>query len=257
MDTKTIEEAAKLTGCLRYWCLDELKTILTIADRPFPEKSAPVSDRHAALSKAYWRLVRWESPGFLEKFFAKRNLDVPETREEIVAKVRADGFDGVWSILDPSFCGQEAIPTTFPDYSQILLELGPTAVGLAIRAFKVGSFETQDAFHLIGITLLRRAKLLTPLIVSFIEDDEISGERIALVSVGHHRTLHPTVRALLKAVAGLSGYEVVTEAGLAKLDEYPEEKSDLGDLRFLPHEYPGDVVCKEYDVPGGLEEDDW
>jgi len=255
MNMETTKEAAEVTGCLRYWSLDDTETIVDVASSPFPEERSGEPDKYAALSKAYWRHVRGEQSGLFSRLFGKRDPNVPETREGIVAKARADGFEGIWGILRPSFCGEEMIPIgVMPSpYAQVLLELGPIAVALAIRVFQQEAFSTQHAFHNLGMAFLRRAKLLIPFVVSLIGKDELPGERIALASVMAHRTVHPSVRALLKAVATLPEYAVAAKAGLAKLDEYPEGESDFGDFRFLPDEFPDDVICKNYEVPGGVE----
>lgn len=256
MASESISKAAEVSGSLRYWSLQEIKEVVAVASAGLPSAAPGGTVKYAALSRAYWDRVHNIGPGCLT-FFVKKDTSTPETREGIAAKARAQGVDAVWAILEPVFRGRQAVPyeVTSEGYGDFLIELGPIAVGLATSAFKHEGFSSQQSFHLLGMTFLTRAKLLTALVVSLAGDDELQGERIALASASAHSAWEESVRELLGSVAGLPAYDVPVRAALAKLDEYAAkgDENTFRGIAFHPKESNKDVISSQYQVPGGVD----
>ena len=252
-----ISRASEVTGALRYWRPDDIDTITTIGSTGLPKEAPQPQSKHAALSQAYWRKVRGEGPGLFAALFGKKDTSVPETREAIAARARAEGLGAIWTILRPMFHGEEAVPDVLaPEgYGHVLSELGPVAVGLATSAFKHEGFLSQDSFHALGMTFLMRAKLLTALVVSLAGEGELEGERLALAVVSAGSLYETSVREVLKSVAAFPIYDVPVNAAFAKLDEYSRKaaNSPYKGLVCRPREIQTDVLSTEYYVPGEVE----
>lgn len=256
MVRESTKKAAEVTGALRYWSLQDMNSIVAAASGGLPEVMLHESAQYAALSKAYWRRARGSGPGLLAGLFGKKDTSIPETREGIAQRARLEGAAAIWAILEPAFSERETAPdlASVQGFGNILVELGPTAVAIAISAFKHEGFSSQQSFHHLGMAFLNRAKLLTALVVSLAGEDALAGERIALASVSASGGWEKSLRTLLNCVANLPGYDVPVHAALAKLDEYSKKGTgSFYEMGFRPHESREDVVSSQQRVPGGVE----
>lgn len=257
MVSQAVYRASEVTGALRYWTREDVETIVSVSRAGWPSEAPDESEEHVALAKVYWRRVRVQGPDFFAWMLGKKHRSVPETREGIVAKARAEGVQPISAILGRAFYGEETGhgPEPTKILADVLVELGPIAVGLGVSALTHGGFSSQESFAVLGGVFLERAKLLTALVVSLAGADTLQGERVALASVSHLLDAYEkNVRELLQSVADLPGYDVAVRAAVAKLDEYSGELSKkradiIGNFVMRPREYKKDIVCQEYDVP--------